>query len=64
MKKLYISPNTKIKVFSLERRGILVDETFPVGSGGSGIEDGGDIQSLDPIDPQNPDFHVWDDKDI
>ncbi|MBR5061322.1 MAG: hypothetical protein IKX24_04175 [Prevotella sp.] len=61
MKKQYISPKAKINFFSTR---VMIDETFPIGTGGGGIGDGSEIQSLDPLDPQNPTFQVWDDKDI
>lgn len=61
MKKQYISPNAKINFLSTR---IMVDETFPIGTGDSGIGSGDEIQSLDPLDPQGPHFQVWDDKDI
>lgn len=56
MKKQYILPYTKVKVYSLERVGIMVDVSIPKGDDdGPSIGDGGDIQSK----PHH--FDVWED---
>ncbi len=59
MKKQYISPKAKVKIFSLDRTGLMVDETFPKGSGnGPGIESGDDIESKET----RIHFDVWEDE--
>ena len=56
MKKQYILPYTKVKVFSLERVGIMVDVSIPKGDDdGPSIGDGDEIQSK----PHR--FDVWED---
>lgn len=54
MKKHYISPATKVKVYSLERVGVMVQATIPKGDDeGPSIGDGGDIES------KRYHFDVW-----
>jgi len=51
MKKQYISPNTKVKVFSFERTGLMVDVTIPKGDDV--------INPEDPLESKDNHFNVW-----
>ena len=55
--KQYISPITKVKRFSIERTGIMVQGTIPKGdSEGPVIEDG------EQIEAKKFNFNVWDEE--
>ena len=57
MNKQYISPLTKVKRFSLERAGVMVETTIPKGdSEGPVIEDG------EQIEAKKFNFNVWDEE--
>ena len=57
MNKQYISPLTKVKRFSLERAGVMVETTIPKGnSEGPVIEDGGQIEA------KEFNFNVWEEE--
>lgn len=56
MKKQYILPYTKVKAFSLERAGIMVETSIPKGDDdGPSIGDGNEIES------KGYRFDVWED---